>query len=628
MKNNKNKNLVLTSLFTTLCVLSSGKISWSQDAGFKQPDLILKGENGQPISNSLNIESCKSNFKLCADVMESANTIPIVYNGNRTPEQAKQDAISKLSTTENCDQKQRCYTDANWDKGYKQNDVNFINEKTVVQANTGNQEKIEVDLQAVLASKRYEEGGKVKNKFLITIRGTEGFTSVKTDLAALKGSVNINDGSDANVPRGFGDSAYVLTENQAYKDLLVKIKKASDDGEDFEVLVTGHSLGGAIATTIKAIIENKLDEKDKNRVKAITFGSPPAGNKEFNERYGKNVTAIRIDGDPVPLSPVPDSQIIGTQYEFKISDAQRKVNGKWLDPSTYRFGILGIIGQIYNSGKTALIDTHASGYNDSDIANYSPALSTGVYDLRSELMQKNLTNITLGGSSPIGSASYYLGKSPNQDGIDISKADRVDLFDGSRIISAQEREQYTTPAGSITNLVAPVDVVLNWNQSFAAGQLDLDSHLTGPAGLGDDSSVRFHTYWESKGSSTTAPYVLLYRDVIPANGGSGAEQTRIQVLQNGVYRFYVHDYTNRDTINSTALSQSGANVTVYNFGKDIPTEGQNLGTPLGNAINVPLNQQGNVWRAFELDSRTGVLKPVLNAPFGNISTPSSVPSVR
>jgi hypothetical protein len=120
--------------------------------------------------------------------------------------------------------------------------------------------------------------------------------------------------------------------------------------------------------------------------------------------------------------------------------------------------------------------------------------------------------------------------------------------------------------------------------------------------------------------------VLLYRDVIPPSG-SGAEQTRIQVLQNGIYRFYVHDFTNREITNSTALSQSGANVNVYNFGKDIPTEGQNLGTPLGNQINVPTNQQGNVWRAFELDSRTGVLKPVINAPFGNVSAPASVPTV-
>ena len=59
----------------------------------------------------------------------------------------------------------------------------------------------------------------------------------------------------------------------------------------------------------------------------------------------------------------------------------------------------------------------------------------------------------------------------------------------------------------------------------------------------------------------------------------------------------------------------------------MPTERENLGTVLGSAIKVPTNQQGNVWRSFELDSRTGVLKPVINVPFGNISAPASVPTV-
>jgi hypothetical protein len=618
------KKILIASLFATFCILTDTRRGHSQDTGIKQPDLILKDQNGKPISNTLNTNRCRSDFKLCIDVLESANTIPIVYNGDRSPEQARQDALKNLTATNNCN-KDGCYSDSNWDKGYNQNNIEFVDKKVVVQDITGSRGKIEVDLQVVLASKEYQEGGKLKRKFLITIKGTEGVTDGKTDFAALKGSRDVNDGSNAKVPRGFWDSAYVLTKTKAYEDLLTKIKESASRGEDFEVLVTGHSLGGAIATTIKANIENNLDEKDKNRVKAITFGSPPGGNKEFNERYGRNVTAISIDGDPVPLSPVAGSQIIGTQYQFKMSDNQRKVNGKWFDPSTYQFGVIGIIGQIYNYGKTALIDTHASGYNNSEIANYSPATSTGWYDLRNDLMNKNLAGITQSGSSHIGSASYYLGQSPNQYRTDIDNTYVVQQFDSSKIKSVQEREQSITPAGSIVNLKAPVDVVLNWDQSPAKGQLDLDSHLTGPTSLGDDSSVRFHTYYGSKGSISTAPYVLLYRDVQPLYD-SGNEQTRIQVLQNGVYRFYVHDFTNKYTTNSTALSQSGANVTVYNFGQDLPTEGQNLGTPLGGAIKVPTNQQGTVWRAFELDSRTGVLKPV-NAPLGNVSSPGSVPSI-
>jgi hypothetical protein len=621
------KKLIIISLVTSLCILTGTKSSRSQEAGIKQPDLILRDTNGNPISNVLNVDRCKSDFKLCIDVSESANTIPHVYKNGRSQEQTEKDAKISLSSKSDCN-KNGCYTDASWDKGYNKNNIKFISKNIIIQENNSKR-KVEVDLQAVIAYKEYQEGGILKKKFLITIKGTEldplnlDVKDGKTNLEALNGSRSISDGSEAKVPRGFWDSAYVLVNTPEYKNLLKKIKESASKGEDFEVLVTGHSLGGAIATTVKGYIENSLIGESKNRVKAITFGSPPAGNKQFNDLYGRNVTAISIDGDPVPFSPVPNSQIIGTQYKFKMSEEQAKANQqaqnansdyKWYNTFTYK----NVIESNTTALKIALIDTHAAGYNNSGIANYNPATSTGWYDLRNELMLQNLNSITLGGSSHIGSASYYLGKSPNQD-------PRIEL-DGVKIKSLQEREQYITTAGSITNLKAPVDVVLNWNQSVAKGQLDLDSHLTAPAGLGDDSSVRSHTYFSSRGSIDTAPYVLLYRDVIPASGGAGAEQTRIQVLQNGVYRFYVHDYTNRDATTSTALSQSEANVKVYNFGQNLPTEGQNLGTQLGNTINVPTNQQGNVWRAFELDSRTGVLKPI-NAPLGNISAPASVPSI-
>jgi hypothetical protein len=250
------------------------------------------------------------------------------------------------------------------------------------------------------------------------------------------------------------------------------------------------------------------------------------------------------------------------------------------------------------------------------------------------IMQNQLTAITQGGSSHIGSAAYFIGRSPVQDSV------REQQYSGARIPNLQQRSEYTD--GFI--LQPPVDVVLTWNQNT---KLDLDSHLTGPPASADQNNpVRFHTYWNARGSLDGTPNALLYRDTIPdpdinlsrsEQARQGPEQTRINVVQPGVYRFYVHNYSNANgTLTGNAagaegLSISGARVEVYNAGNAIPSFDPNnptvqgVGTRIGQPINAPTGQQGNVWAVFELDTRTGILRKV-NIPFGNINDPAKVPS--
>jgi hypothetical protein len=607
----KQCTIVLITLSALITNIVSVKAQTNPIAGAKLSDTV-----------------CKSNFTTCANIADSHNILGVIYRDkSKTEEEAGQIAKSRLSQT-----------GSGWDKGYKPEDVSLVSK----QWQPAYSPIALVDAQAIFATKTVNEGGIAKKQFMISVRGTEQWQDWATNIASLKPRDYEYGGKVGN---GFYNYAIEIAKTPEFINMVNRIVETAKDPNypRYEVLLSGHSLGGAAAVILKAMIEDRMVQSGvpdaRTKISAVTFGAPPVGDSEFARRYGSRVIGINISGDPVPSLGLPFVvQKVGSIYEFdrpndivavfnKLNEGRNQLGKKIINVD-----IKGAIGDILLSpvntvlgiGTTVTgVDSHVTGYSED---RYAAAINNGWYDLRNELMQQNLTSITLGGSSHIGSASYYLGRSPNQDRIDISNADRVERFDGAKILSVQQREQYTTPAGSITNLVAPVDVVLNWNQSVAKGQLDLDSHLTAPAGLGDDSSVRSHTYFSSKGSIDTAPYVLLYRDVIPAGGGSGAEQTRIQVLQNGVYRFYVHDYTNSDKTNSTALSQSGANVTVFNGGKNIPTEGQNLGTPLGSAINVPTNQQGNVWRAFELDSRTGVLKPI-NAPLGNASAPASVPSV-
>ena len=97
-------------------------------------------------------------------------------------------------------------------------------------------------------------------------------------------------------------------------------------------------------------------------------------------------------------------------------------------------------------------------------------------------------------------------------------------------------------------------VVLTWGKTPA----DLDAHLTGPG-----TSGRFHIFWNSKKTSYSSK-VLAVLDV-DDRSSYGPETITINygVRPSGIYRYYVHNYSNRSSKASSALGNSGAMVTVY-----------------------------------------------------------------
>jgi Carboxypeptidase regulatory-like domain len=125
-------------------------------------------------------------------------------------------------------------------------------------------------------------------------------------------------------------------------------------------------------------------------------------------------------------------------------------------------------------------------------------------------------------------------------------------------------------------------IVLTWGEN----PHDLDSHLTGP--LPDGS--RFHMYYPLAGAASPWPdTVTLDHDVTTSYG---PETTTLRQQMDGVYRFSVHDYSDRNSENSLALSNSGAEVRVY----------RNSG--LVASFNVPPNTGGTLWTVFEMNGNT------------------------
>lgn len=122
-------------------------------------------------------------------------------------------------------------------------------------------------------------------------------------------------------------------------------------------------------------------------------------------------------------------------------------------------------------------------------------------------------------------------------------------------------------------------IVLTWG----AMPSDLDSHLTGPTPAGS----RFHIYFGNmEYIQSGVKYAALDLD---DTSSYGPETTTIYKQISGTYKFYVHDYSNGGSTNSTALSNSGATVRVYR------------GNSLIASFNVPANQGGTVWTVFELN---------------------------
>ncbi len=110
----------------------------------------------------------------------------------------------------------------------------------------------------------------------------------------------------ASVHAGYALAVIILSD-----DLLREIQLLNNEGV-YEIYITGHSQGGALATMTRAWLENlpkkKLDPK--NEFKTYAFANPMCGNQEFSQQfqelYAETGTAFSIINpeDLVPKLPL------------------------------------------------------------------------------------------------------------------------------------------------------------------------------------------------------------------------------------------------------------------------------------------------------------------------------------
>ena len=160
----------------------------------------------------------------------------------------------------------------------------------------------------------------------------------------------------------------------------------------------------------------------------------------------------------------------------------------------------------------------------------------------------------------------------------------------------------TTPGqnGVITpNLASDeIRIVLTWGSSPS----DLDSHITGPRP--DDG--RFHVYYSNRNFDYDG---LTYCNLdVDDTSSYGPETVTIYNQTDGLYRYSIHDYSNRYSDTSTIMSNSGATVRVY------------FGSTLAQTFYVPTNTIGTLWTVFELYGNQIVPKNLMT----NQSSPGDI----
>jgi len=129
-------------------------------------------------------------------------------------------------------------------------------------------------------------------------------------------------------------------------------------------------------------------------------------------------------------------------------------------------------------------------------------------------------------------------------------------------------------------------IVLSWSEI----PKDLDAHLVGPPTPEED---RFHVYWSRRNHEFNGRlYASLDVDV---DDSFGPETITIHNFVDGVYHYYIQDFTNRYNTNSYYLANSRAVVRIYNeYNSLIDT----FHAPIGRT-------PGNLWHVFSITSVEG-----------------------
>lgn len=129
-----------------------------------------------------------------------------------------------------------------------------------------------------------------KKTINIVFKGSDDLNDILQDLKTIKRCAFKDD--DSSIHAGFID---ILTTEAVHEDVLRTTISILKDLPEYELFITGHSLGGALATVFGYYISKKIEKT----INIITFGSPRVGDFKFYENFNKiqNISLLRVVND-------------------------------------------------------------------------------------------------------------------------------------------------------------------------------------------------------------------------------------------------------------------------------------------------------------------------------------------
>ena len=174
-----------------------------------------------------------------------------------------------------------------------------------------------------------------QKKVNIIFRGSESFKDWYYDLNIFKICLNNN----VYIHGGFYKQ---LTKNNNHIKIINIVKDIVKENEEYDIYLSGHSLGGALCTIMGYLLSKELILNNyNNKIIIISFGSPRIGNYSWRIDFDncKNIEKYRVvyDNDIVTALPFINYYHVGTV--IRLSDLKTEIIKSYNYNKYYDFSI-------------------------------------------------------------------------------------------------------------------------------------------------------------------------------------------------------------------------------------------------------------------------------------------------
>jgi hypothetical protein len=168
-------------------------------------------------------------------------------------------------------------------------------------------------------------------RICVVFRGSESLSDWYYDLYVIK--KNLKD--DVWVHNGFYKQ---LHDTDAYTKIVQNIKIQLETHPDYEIYITGHSLGAALATLFGYLLAHDI----KNNVTVVSFASPRVGNSSWQKSFESksNLTHYRVTNCRDIITAFPSYNYKHVGKNIRLFENTHSIYMDYKDESIYDYTIL------------------------------------------------------------------------------------------------------------------------------------------------------------------------------------------------------------------------------------------------------------------------------------------------